>query len=173
MKGAVLCIPGFLFNLLVSQFCGVYSSLAADIKGYARLARGKIILDTLKDIQPKRWKGKVKISPRNPRLTRKPNKRKSICVLFSFTCCQWLVWIQRCHSRRIVDSSLVAEASLVLWHWIVGWTSKKGIWAWRAASRPWKPLCKEKAEGTTKAKTCKGPKDNKTHMKEESSIHLT
>ncbi|CAK9010997.1 Retrovirus-related Pol polyprotein from transposon TNT 1-94 [Durusdinium trenchii] len=57
MKGAVLCIPGFLFNLLVSQFCGVYSSLAADIKGYARLARGKIILDTLKDIQPKRWKG--------------------------------------------------------------------------------------------------------------------
>ncbi|CAK9049710.1 unnamed protein product [Durusdinium trenchii] len=53
----MLLVYSFLFNLLVSQFCGVYSSLAADIKGYARLARGKIILDTLKDIQPKRWKG--------------------------------------------------------------------------------------------------------------------
>ena len=42
---------GFLFNLLISQFCGVYNSLAGDIKGYARLARGLIILDSLKDLK--------------------------------------------------------------------------------------------------------------------------
>ena len=35
------------FNLLVSQLCGVHASLAADMKGYARLARGNIILQAV------------------------------------------------------------------------------------------------------------------------------
>ena len=52
----MLLVYSFLFNLLVSQLCGVYSSIASDIKGYARLARGHTILDALKDIQEKRWK---------------------------------------------------------------------------------------------------------------------
>ncbi|CAK9041035.1 unnamed protein product [Durusdinium trenchii] len=55
----LLLVYSFFFNLLVSQFCGVYSSLAADIKGYARLARGEVIVDTLKAVQMKRWKSFV------------------------------------------------------------------------------------------------------------------
>lgn len=51
----VLVVYSFFFNLLISQFCGVYSSLSADIKGHARLARGQIILETLKVIDMKRW----------------------------------------------------------------------------------------------------------------------
>ena len=52
----MVVVYSFFFNLLVSQFCGVYSSLAADIKGHARLARGETILETLKTIEWKRWK---------------------------------------------------------------------------------------------------------------------
>lgn len=52
----MLLVYSFFFNLLISQFCGVYSTLAADIQGYARLARGEIILDTLKVIEMRRWK---------------------------------------------------------------------------------------------------------------------
>eukprot|EP00435_Cladocopium_sp_Y103_P013018 s4199_g3.t1 len=40
------------FNL---QFCGVYTSLAADIKGHARLARGEIIIETFKAVKLNRW----------------------------------------------------------------------------------------------------------------------
>lgn len=45
----------FFFNLLVSQFCGVYTSLAEDIKGHARLARGEIIIETFKAVKPSKW----------------------------------------------------------------------------------------------------------------------
>jgi len=51
----MLIIYSFFFNLLVSQFCGVYSALAADMKGYAMLARGEVILHTLEAIKMKRW----------------------------------------------------------------------------------------------------------------------
>eukprot|EP00435_Cladocopium_sp_Y103_P010630 s1589_g2.t1 len=51
----MLVVYSFFFNLLVSQLCGVYSALAADIQGYAMLARGEVILDTLKAIPMKRW----------------------------------------------------------------------------------------------------------------------
>jgi len=44
-----------LFNLLVSQFCGIYMALAEDIEGHARLVRGHIILTVLKDIPLKKW----------------------------------------------------------------------------------------------------------------------
>lgn len=43
----MLLVYTFFFNLLASQFCGVHQSLAADMKGYARLARGNIILKAL------------------------------------------------------------------------------------------------------------------------------
>ena len=44
-----------LFNLLVSQFCGIYMALAEDIEGHARLVRGHIILNVLSDIPLKKW----------------------------------------------------------------------------------------------------------------------
>lgn len=51
----MLIVYSFFFNLLVSQFCGVYSALAADMKGYGMLARGEVILHTLEAIKMKRW----------------------------------------------------------------------------------------------------------------------
>jgi len=51
----MLMVYSFFFNLLISQFCGVYSSLAVDVTGYARLARGEIIVDILKEIPLSRW----------------------------------------------------------------------------------------------------------------------
>lgn len=45
----MLLVYTFFFNLLVSQFCGVQASLAKDVTGYARLARGDIIVGVLKD----------------------------------------------------------------------------------------------------------------------------
>jgi len=51
----MLVVYSFFFNLLVSQFCGVFSALAADMKGYAMLARGEVILHTLEAIKMKRW----------------------------------------------------------------------------------------------------------------------
>eukprot|EP00913_Durusdinium_trenchii_P001986 g1837.t1 len=47
----MLLIYSFFFNLLVSQFCGVYASLAQDSEGHARLSRGEVILDTLKALR--------------------------------------------------------------------------------------------------------------------------
>ena len=44
----MMLVYSFFFNLLVSQFCGVYASIAADIQGHARLARGEIIIETFK-----------------------------------------------------------------------------------------------------------------------------
>ncbi|CAK9064038.1 unnamed protein product [Durusdinium trenchii] len=55
----MLLIYSFFFNLLVSQFCGVYASLAQDSEGHARLSRGEVILDTLKAIQRSRWRAFV------------------------------------------------------------------------------------------------------------------
>lgn len=51
----MMLVYSFFFNLLVSQFCGVYTSLAADIKGHARLARGEIIIETFKAVKLTRW----------------------------------------------------------------------------------------------------------------------
>ncbi|CAK9001133.1 Retrovirus-related Pol polyprotein from transposon TNT 1-94 [Durusdinium trenchii] len=51
----MMLVYTFFFNLLVSQFCGVYTSLAADIKGHARLARGEIIIETFKNVRLSRW----------------------------------------------------------------------------------------------------------------------
>ncbi|CAK9101772.1 Retrovirus-related Pol polyprotein from transposon TNT 1-94 [Durusdinium trenchii] len=51
----MMMVYTFFFNLLVSQFCGVYTSLAADIKGHARLARGEIIIETFKAVKLTRW----------------------------------------------------------------------------------------------------------------------
>ncbi|CAK9102504.1 Retrovirus-related Pol polyprotein from transposon TNT 1-94 [Durusdinium trenchii] len=51
----MMMVYSFFFNLLVSQFCGVYTSLAADIKGHARLARGEIIIETFKAVKMTRW----------------------------------------------------------------------------------------------------------------------
>lgn len=51
----MLVVYSFFFNLLVSQLRGVYTALAEDIQGYAMLARGEVILDTLKAIPMKRW----------------------------------------------------------------------------------------------------------------------
>ena len=51
----MMLVYSFFFNLLVSQFCGVYHALQADIKGHARLARGEIIIETFKALKLKRW----------------------------------------------------------------------------------------------------------------------
>eukprot|EP00435_Cladocopium_sp_Y103_P003451 s1476_g1.t1 len=51
----MMMVYSFFFNLLVSQFCGVQASLALDIKGHARLARGEIIIETFKAVKLKRW----------------------------------------------------------------------------------------------------------------------
>eukprot|EP00435_Cladocopium_sp_Y103_P016893 s1267_g4.t1 len=69
----MLVVYSFFFNLLVArlglaqlkmkpdrQFCGVYAALAEDILGYAMLARGEVILDTLKAIPMKRWNAFLK-----------------------------------------------------------------------------------------------------------------
>lgn len=56
----MLVVYSFFFNLLVSQLCGVYTALAEDIQGYAMLARGEVILDTLKAIPMKRWNHFIK-----------------------------------------------------------------------------------------------------------------
>lgn len=50
----MMMVYSFFFNLLVSQFCGVQASLALDIKGHARLARGEIIIETFKAVKLKR-----------------------------------------------------------------------------------------------------------------------
>ncbi|CAK9108078.1 unnamed protein product, partial [Durusdinium trenchii] len=38
------------------QFCGVFDALVADSEGHARLARGDVMLDTLKAVPMKKWK---------------------------------------------------------------------------------------------------------------------
>mmetsp|Transcript_24488 Transcript_24488/g.50885 ORF Transcript_24488/g.50885 Transcript_24488/m.50885 type:complete len:279 (+) Transcript_24488:303-1139(+) len=60
LVGYMLVVYSFFFNLLVSQFCGVYAALAEDILGHAMLARGDVILDTLKAIPMKRWNAFLK-----------------------------------------------------------------------------------------------------------------
>eukprot|EP00438_Fugacium_kawagutii_P018866 Skav221112 [mRNA] locus=scaffold233:81502:84844:+ [translate_table: standard] len=52
----MVVVQCFFFNLLVSQFCGVYSGLAEDVQGFAMLARAEVILDTLRAVPMKRWK---------------------------------------------------------------------------------------------------------------------
>eukprot|EP00435_Cladocopium_sp_Y103_P016205 s4400_g4.t1 len=70
----MMLVYSFFFNLLVSQFCGVYTSLAADIKGHARLARGEIIIETFKAVKLTRWQKfmtslDLDSGPRTPVLT--------------------------------------------------------------------------------------------------------
>jgi len=56
----MLLVYTFFFNLLVSQFCGVQASLAKDVTGYARLARGDIIVGVLKEVKMSRWQSFVR-----------------------------------------------------------------------------------------------------------------
>merc|ERR1719386_360105 len=45
----------FLLNLLVAQLRSSYASVYADMVGYARLKRSKIIVETMPMVSPKRW----------------------------------------------------------------------------------------------------------------------
>merc|ERR1719310_459752 len=45
----------FLLNLLIAQLCCSYDSIYADMVGYARLKRCRIIVETMPMVSPKRW----------------------------------------------------------------------------------------------------------------------
>merc|ERR1719446_867951 len=45
----------FLFNLLIAQLCCSYDAIYADMVGYARLKRCRIIVETMPAVSPKRW----------------------------------------------------------------------------------------------------------------------
>merc|ERR1719217_1782965 len=45
----------FLFNLLIAQLCCSYNAIYADMVGYARLKRCRIIVETMPSVSPKRW----------------------------------------------------------------------------------------------------------------------
>merc|ERR1719217_411980 len=45
----------FLFNLLIAQLCCSYDAIYADMVGYARLKRCRIIVETMPSVTPKRW----------------------------------------------------------------------------------------------------------------------
>merc|ERR1719343_1623987 len=45
----------FLFNLLIAQLCCSYDAIYADMVGYARLKRCRIIVETMPAVTPKRW----------------------------------------------------------------------------------------------------------------------
>merc|ERR1719217_1644793 len=45
----------FLFNLLIAQLCCSYDAIYADMVGYARLKRCRIIVETIPSVTPKRW----------------------------------------------------------------------------------------------------------------------
>merc|ERR1719181_1964161 len=45
----------FLFNLLIAQLCCSYDAIYADMVGYARLKRCRIIVETMPMVSPKRW----------------------------------------------------------------------------------------------------------------------
>merc|ERR1719258_380104 len=45
----------FLLNLLIAQLCCSYDAIYADVVGYARLKRCRIIVETMPAVSPKRW----------------------------------------------------------------------------------------------------------------------
>jgi len=45
----------FLLNLLIAQLCCSYDAIYADMVGYARLKRCRIIVETMPAVSPKRW----------------------------------------------------------------------------------------------------------------------
>merc|ERR1712232_431551 len=45
----------FLLNLLIAQLCCSYDAIYADMVGYARLKRCRIIVETMPTVTPKRW----------------------------------------------------------------------------------------------------------------------
>merc|ERR1719217_908063 len=45
----------FLLNLLIAQLCCSYDAIYADMVGYARLKRCRIIVETMPMVSPKRW----------------------------------------------------------------------------------------------------------------------
>merc|ERR1719440_695108 len=45
----------FLLNLLIAQLCCSYDAIYADMVGYARLKRCRIIVETMPSVTPKRW----------------------------------------------------------------------------------------------------------------------
>merc|ERR1719482_903330 len=45
----------FSFNLLIAQLCCSYDAIYADMVGYARLKRCRIIVETMPAVSPKRW----------------------------------------------------------------------------------------------------------------------
>merc|ERR1719310_1622671 len=45
----------FLFNLLIAQLCCSYDAIYADMVGYARLKRCRIIVETMPVVSTKRW----------------------------------------------------------------------------------------------------------------------
>merc|ERR1719261_2009411 len=45
----------FLFNLLIAQLCCSYDAIYADMVGYARPKRCRIIVETMPAVTPKRW----------------------------------------------------------------------------------------------------------------------
>lgn len=51
----VIIITVFLLNLLIAQLDGAYRALYADMVGYARLNRGKIICETMVSVSSKQW----------------------------------------------------------------------------------------------------------------------
>merc|ERR1719359_2230104 len=50
----VVCLV-FLLNLLIAQLCCSYDAIYADMVGYARLKRCRIIVETMPAVSPKRW----------------------------------------------------------------------------------------------------------------------
>eukprot|EP00929_Paragymnodinium_shiwhaense_P022998 TRINITY_DN1450_c0_g1_i10.p1 TRINITY_DN1450_c0_g1~~TRINITY_DN1450_c0_g1_i10.p1 ORF type:complete len:1102 (+),score=238.25 TRINITY_DN1450_c0_g1_i10:61-3366(+) len=45
----------FLHNVLIAQLCCSYAAIYADMVGFARLKRSRIIVDTMPSVSPKRW----------------------------------------------------------------------------------------------------------------------
>merc|ERR1719409_239901 len=45
----------FLINLLIAQLCCSYDAIYADMVGFARLKRSRIIVETMPTVSPKRW----------------------------------------------------------------------------------------------------------------------
>merc|ERR1719487_393841 len=53
--GYLVTVAVFLFNLLIAQLCCSYDAIYADMVGYARLKRSRIIVETMPAVSPKRW----------------------------------------------------------------------------------------------------------------------
>jgi len=51
----ILMVVVFLLSLLAVQLNGAYQAIYADMMGYARLNRGKVLCETMKSVSKKRW----------------------------------------------------------------------------------------------------------------------